>query len=74
MLAVQAQDYPAAQWAIGVRSPGTTLDEVQASVNAGDIVRSWPMRGTLHLVRAGAQRADGFVGIRLRSCRVSLEQ
>ena len=74
MLAVQAQDYPAAQWALGVRSPGTTLDEVQASVTAGDIVRSWPMRGTLHLVLAGAQRADGFVGIRLRRGRVSLVQ
>ena len=57
-----------------MRSPGTTLDAVQASVNAGDIVRSWPMRGTLHLVPAGAQWADGFVGIRLMSHRVSLEQ
>ncbi|SEO06301.1 winged helix DNA-binding domain-containing protein [Cryobacterium sp. TMT1-3] len=52
MLAVQAQDYPAAQWALGVRSPGTTIAEVQASVSAGEIVRSWPMRGTLHFVPA----------------------
>ncbi|TFD25838.1 DNA glycosylase AlkZ-like family protein [Cryobacterium lyxosi] len=52
MLAVQAQDYPAAQWALGVRSPGTTLHDVQALISAGEIVRSWPMRGTLHFVPA----------------------
>jgi hypothetical protein len=52
MLAVQAQDYPAGQWALGVRSPGATITEVQASVSAGEIVRSWPMRGTLHFVPA----------------------
>ncbi|TFB76378.1 hypothetical protein E3O06_03170 [Cryobacterium glaciale] len=52
MLAVQAQDYPAGQWALGVRSPGTTIADVQASVSAGEIVRSWPMRGTLHFVPA----------------------
>ncbi|WP_166784015.1 winged helix DNA-binding domain-containing protein [Cryobacterium suzukii] len=52
MLAVQAQDYPAGQWALGVRSPGTTLDDVQAVISAGEIVRSWPMRGTLHFVPA----------------------
>ncbi|WP_104192834.1 DNA glycosylase AlkZ-like family protein [Cryobacterium sp. Y82] len=52
MLAVQAQDYPAAQWALGVRSPGTTLHDVQAVISAGEIVRSWPMRGTLHFVPA----------------------
>ncbi|WP_104090435.1 winged helix DNA-binding domain-containing protein [Cryobacterium sp. N19] len=52
MLAVQAQDYPAGQWALGVRSPGTTRSQLQASVSAGEIVRSWPMRGTLHFVPA----------------------
>ncbi|MDJ0337000.1 winged helix DNA-binding domain-containing protein [Cryobacterium sp. PH31-O1] len=53
MLAVQAQDYQAGQWALGVRSPGATLADVQAAVSAGEIVRSWPMRGTLHFVPAG---------------------
>ncbi|WP_104129916.1 winged helix DNA-binding domain-containing protein [Cryobacterium sp. N21] len=52
MLAVQAQDYPAGQWALGVRSPSTTRSQLQASVSAGEIVRSWPMRGTLHFVPA----------------------
>jgi len=52
LLAVQAQDYPAAKWALGVRSPGTTRAHVEEAVDAGLIVRSWPMRGTLHLVPA----------------------
>lgn len=52
LLVVQAQDYPAAQWALGVRSPGTTAVHVQQAFNAGLIVRSWPMRGTLHVVPA----------------------
>ncbi len=52
MLAVQAQDYAAGQWALGVRSPGSTQADVQASISAGQIVRSWPMRGTLHFVPA----------------------
>jgi len=52
LLAVQAQDYPAAKWALGVRSPGTTAAHVEQALSAGLIVRSWPMRGTLHIVPA----------------------
>ncbi|KGJ73526.1 hypothetical protein GY21_10815 [Cryobacterium roopkundense] len=52
LLAVQAQDYPASKWALGARSPGTTAAHVEEALNTGLIVRSWPMRGTLHLVPA----------------------
>ena len=52
MLAMQAQDYPATKWALGVRSPGSSEADVDAAINAGTIVRSWPMRGTLHFVPA----------------------
>ena len=52
LLALQAQDYAAAKWALGVRAPGTTLADVDAAINSGRIVRSWPMRGTLHFVPA----------------------
>lgn len=52
MLGVQAQDLRAALWAVGVRSPGSTVADVTAAIDAGSIVRSWPMRGTLHLVPA----------------------
>ncbi len=51
MLAMQGQDLPGARWSIGVRGR-VTDDEVGAAFNAGDIVRSWPMRGTLHVVAA----------------------
>ncbi|WP_181408464.1 winged helix DNA-binding domain-containing protein [Schumannella sp. 10F1B-5-1] len=50
LLAMQAQDLPGALWSIGVRT-GLTADEVRAAHEAGDLVRSWPMRGTLHLLR-----------------------
>ncbi len=49
MLALQAQDYAGALWSIGVRAPGSTVDEVTAALDEGRIVRSWPMRGTLHV-------------------------
>lgn len=52
MLAVQAQDLPGAKWALGLRAPGATLAAVDAALAAGTIVRSWPMRGTLHITPA----------------------
>ncbi|WP_426996637.1 winged helix DNA-binding domain-containing protein [Pseudarthrobacter sp. N5] len=50
MTATQAQDLAAAMWAIGVRVPGAGLSDVRAALDSGQVVRSWPMRGTLHLV------------------------
>ncbi|WP_045729548.1 winged helix DNA-binding domain-containing protein [Pseudarthrobacter chlorophenolicus] len=50
MTAMQAQDLQASLWAVGVRHPGSGLSDVRAALDAGAIVRSWPMRGTLHLV------------------------
>jgi hypothetical protein len=53
MLAVQAQDFAAGRWALGVRTRGApTRADVDAALDRGDIVRSWTMRGTLHLVPA----------------------
>jgi hypothetical protein len=51
MLAMQGQDYPGVKWSVGLRS-GATEAQVEAALDAGEIVRSWPMRGTLHLVAA----------------------
>ena len=50
MLAMQAQDLPGARWSVGLRLPGSTDASIQASLATGEVVRSWPMRGTLHLV------------------------
>lgn len=53
MLAVQAQDFAGGRWALGVRTRGaTTLARVDAAFDRGELVRSWTMRGTLHIVAA----------------------
>lgn len=51
LLAMQGQDFAGALWAVGLRTAGATVDEVRAALDAGTIVRTWPMRGTLHLIR-----------------------
>lgn len=50
--AMQAQDYAAALWAIGLRTQGATLELVEQAIAERRIVRTWPMRGTLHFVAA----------------------
>lgn len=50
MGAMQAQDLASAFWAVGQRVPGSGLSKVLESLENGTVVRSWPMRGTLHLV------------------------
>jgi hypothetical protein len=51
LLALQAQDLPGALWSVGLRS-GATEAEVVAAHESAAFVRSWPLRGTLHLVAA----------------------
>ncbi|WP_120523192.1 winged helix DNA-binding domain-containing protein [Arthrobacter celericrescens] len=50
MTAMQAQDLASALWAVGQRVPGSTASDVRAALDSGTVVRSWPFRGTLHLV------------------------
>lgn len=52
MLALQAQDFAAAKWAVGIRAPGITEGDVHGAFNRGEIVRSWPLRGTLQITSA----------------------
>lgn len=52
MGAIQAQDYAGGLWAIGLRLAGSSLDDVEAAIANRSIVRTWPMRGTLHFVPA----------------------
>ncbi len=54
--AVQAQDYPAALWAIGLRLSEATRANVEDGVASGAIIRTWPLRGTLHFVAAADVR------------------
>lgn len=52
LLAVQAQDRGQALWAVGSRVPGAAEADVAGALDAGAVVRTWPMRGTLHAVAA----------------------
>lgn len=52
MGAMQAQDYPGALWAIGLRLPRSTQTDVEQAIARREIIRTWPMRGTLHFVAA----------------------
>jgi hypothetical protein len=54
--AVQAQDYLGALWGIGQRLRRATEAEVEAAEARRTIVRTWPMRGTLHFVAAADAR------------------
>jgi hypothetical protein len=54
--AVQAQDFAGAKWSLGLRLPGTTEVEIGRAIADGSIVRTWPMRGTLHFVAAADVR------------------
>lgn len=54
--AVQAQDYLGALWAIGLRTPGATEQTIEQALAEKTIVRTWPMRGTIHLVSAADVR------------------
>jgi len=49
--ALQAQDYASGAWSLGVRS-GLTLEQVEQAVLDREVVRTWPMRGTIHWVPA----------------------
>ena len=48
--AIQAQDFLGSLWAIGCRLPGTTEDSIEQAILDRTILRTWPMRGTIHFV------------------------
>ncbi len=48
--AVQAQDYTAAKWALGLRMASSTDAEVESAFTAGEILRTHIMRPTWHFV------------------------
>jgi hypothetical protein len=52
LTAVQAQDLPGALCSVALRVEARSRGLVVGAMNTGQIVRSWPMRGTLHLVAA----------------------
>lgn len=54
--AVQAQDFHGALWAVGLRLSASTERDVERAIADRAIVRTWAIRGTLHVVRASDLR------------------
>jgi hypothetical protein len=52
LTAVQGQDFPGALTSVALRTADHRRGDVTAALDAGAVVRSWPLRGTLHLVAA----------------------
>ena len=50
--AMQAQDNASGLWSLGLRLPGSTLGDITAALEEPQALRTWPMRGTVHLVPA----------------------
>jgi hypothetical protein len=64
--AVQAQDYLAALWALGLRTPRATEATIEASLADGSVIRTHLFRGTWQLVaREDVRWMLGLVGDRL---------
>lgn len=49
---LQAQDYLAALWAVGLRQHDAVEADIETALAEGRIIRTWPARGTLHFVSA----------------------
>ncbi|MDD4912130.1 MAG: winged helix DNA-binding domain-containing protein [Sideroxydans sp.] len=49
---MQGQDLPGVKWSIGLRLPDAVQSDVDRAFDEGNILRTWPMRGTLHVVAA----------------------
>ncbi|HYO88212.1 MAG TPA: winged helix DNA-binding domain-containing protein [Candidatus Limnocylindrales bacterium] len=50
--AVQAQEYPASLWSLGLRLRATNAQVVEAALHDHSMLRTWAMRGTLHYLSA----------------------
>lgn len=48
--AMQAQDLASGLWSLGARLPAMTLADIQEALERREALRTWPMRGTVHLV------------------------
>lgn len=58
---MQAQDFPAAKWGIGLRAQGVTDVDVEQAFNNGAILRTHMLRPTWHFVTPADIRAILFL-------------
>lgn len=56
MGAIQAQDYLGSLWSVGLRMKSATEALIENAIEQKKIIRTWPMRGTLHMVPPGDVR------------------
>ena len=56
LVAMQAQDYLGALWSVGLRTAKATEATITQAIADREIIRTWPMRGTLHFVAAADVR------------------
>ncbi|WP_173924043.1 winged helix DNA-binding domain-containing protein [Agromyces sp. Marseille-P2726] len=66
LVCVQAQDLAAAKWVLGARVPSSTEETIESAIDQRALLRSWPMRGTLHFVAPAMLRPI----LRLTSARL----
>lgn len=52
LVAMQAQDYSGVKWSVGLRLSESTVSDFEKAIANRLIVRTWLLRGTLHLVAA----------------------
>lgn len=52
LFGVQGQDLPGVLWSLGLRADGATQGDVRQAFDQGDLVRTWPFRGTFHVLDA----------------------
>ncbi|MCE1199649.1 MAG: winged helix DNA-binding domain-containing protein [Marinilabiliales bacterium] len=72
MAAMQAQDFRMAKWAIGIRSPQTSEQEIQQAIDSGDIIRIHLLRPTWHFAAPEDVRwMLDLSGARIRSAMAS---
>ncbi len=50
--AMQGQDYAGVKWSIGLRVPGSTDARIEQAFAEKQLVRTWALRGTLHVLAA----------------------
>lgn len=73
MGALQAQEIWSGHWSIASRSTGLDLEDIHKATLDRQILRTWPMRGTIHFVPApdarwmlSATEATAFTGVERR--------
>lgn len=50
--AMQSQNYGQSLWAVGSRMTTPSEQAVEQAINNGEIIRTWLLRGTIHLFSA----------------------